>query len=210
MSLQRLGTDYIDVLQIHRYDSSTPPEEIMQTLHDLVRSGKVRYLGASSMWATEFANLQFVAERNGWTKFVAMQNYYHLCYREEEREMIRYCNATGVGIIPWSPLYGGLLAKPLGVKDSVRANTPSPFQSALTSADEQIIKRVEEVASKKNWTMAQVALSWLISKGAIPVAGLTSTERVEEMAELCEESLDDEEIQYLEEPYIPKPISGHF
>lgn len=209
-SLARLGTPYIDVLQIHRYDESTPPEETMKALHDLVQSGKVRYLGASSMWATQFANLQHVAERNGWTKFVAMQNYYNLCYREEEREMNRFCKETGVGIIPWSPLFGGLLARPFGVQESERSKIPSPFGSAVTPADEQIVKRVEEVAGKKGWKMAQVALLWLRSKGAIPVVGLNSISKVEEAVELRGKELSAEEVEYLEEPYIPKPIAGHF
>ncbi|RSL40830.1 hypothetical protein CEP54_016003 [Fusarium duplospermum] len=209
-SLARLGTPYIDVLQIHRYDQSTPPEETMKALHDLVQSGKVRYLGASSMWATQFANLQHVAERNGWTKFVAMQNYYNLCYREEEREMNRYCKETGVGIIPWSPLFGGLLARPFGVQDTERSKIPSPFGSAITPADEQVVKRVEEVANKKGWKMAQVALLWLRSKGAIPIVGLNSISKVEEAVELRGKELSAEEVEYLEEPYIPKPIAGHF
>ncbi|WAO94653.1 Aldo-ket-red domain-containing protein [Fusarium falciforme] len=209
-SLARLGTTYIDVLQIHRYDQSTPPEETMKALHDLVQSGKVRYLGASSMWATQFAGLQHVAERNGWTKFVSMQNYYNLCYREEEREMNRFCKETGVGIIPWSPLFGGLLARPFGVQDTERSKIPSPFGSAITQADEHIVKRVEEVAGKKGWRMAQVALLWLRSKDAIPVAGLNSISKVEEAVELRGKELSAEEVEYLEELYIPKPIAGHF
>lgn len=113
-SLKRLGTDYIDLLQIHRYDPTVSPEETMKALHDLVQSGKVNYIGASSMWTYQFARLQFVAEKNGWTKFISMQNTYSLCYREEEREMMKFCKETGVGILPWGPLYHGLLAKPLG------------------------------------------------------------------------------------------------
>ncbi|KAF7554942.1 hypothetical protein G7Z17_g2551 [Cylindrodendrum hubeiense] len=209
-SLARLDTPYIDVLQIHRYDSSTPPEETMKALHDLVQSGKVRYLGASSMWATQFANLQFIAETNGWTKFVSMQNYYNLCYREEEREMNRFCKETGVGMIPWSPLHGGLLARPLGVQDSERSKIPAPFGSAFTAADGEIVKRVEEVANKKGWKMAHVALVWHQSKGAIPIIGLNSVARVEEAVELRGKELTADEIAYLEEPYVPKPIAGHF
>jgi aryl-alcohol dehydrogenase-like predicted oxidoreductase len=183
----------------------------MKALHDLVQSGKVRYIGASSMWATQFATLQFVAEKNGWTKFISMQNYYHLCYREEEREMIRFCKETGVGIIPWSPLYGGLLAKPLGVKDSPRSKAGSGgMGSAFTQTDEVIIKRVEEVAEKKGWSMAQVGLIWLKMKGAVPTTGINSVARVEEAADLRSKELNEEEVSYLEEPYVPKPIAGHF
>ncbi len=115
-SLKRLGTDYIDLLQIHRYDASVPVEETMKALHDLVQTGKVHYIGASSMWAYQFARMQFIAEKNGWTKFVSMQNQYNLCYREEEREMNKFCNETGVGLIPWGPLSHGLLAKPWGAQ----------------------------------------------------------------------------------------------
>ncbi|PNP56784.1 hypothetical protein THARTR1_03480 [Trichoderma harzianum] len=208
-SLQRLGTDYIDLFMIHRFDPSTPIEETMRALHDLVASGKIRYIGASSMWATQFARLQSVAEKNGWTKFVSMQNYYNLCYREEEREMNRYCNETGVGIMPWSPNFGGKLAKPLGDAASVRAQMPSPTGNNLTKADEEIIQRVEELASKKEWKMSQVALAWLRSKGAVPVVGLNSLLRLEEACDLRGKELTADEIKYLEEPYVPKNIVGH-
>lgn len=209
-SLARLGTDYIDVLQLHRYNGEAMPEETMKALHDLVQSGKVRYIGASSMWATQFATLQFVAEKNGWTKFIVMQNYYNLCYREEEREMIRFCKETGVGIIPWSPLYGGQLAKPLGVKDSPRSKAGhAGMGSAFTQADEVIIKRVEEVATKKGWSMAQVGLIWLKTKGTVPITGISSIARLEEAAGLRGKELTQGEISYLEEPYVPKPVAGH-
>lgn len=208
-SLSRLNTSYIDLFQIHRYDPSTPPEETMKALHDLVQLGKVRYIGASSMWATEFANLQFVAEKNGWTKFVSMQNYYNLCYREEEREMNRFCKATGVGIIPWSPLYGGHLARPLGESDSERSKRPPKYGSGVTPADEEIIKRVGEVEQKKGWKMAQVSLVWLRSKGAIPIIGANSVSRVEDAVSLRNKVSTEDELAYLEEPYVPKPVVGH-
>jgi aryl-alcohol dehydrogenase-like predicted oxidoreductase len=182
----------------------------MKALHDLVQVGKVRYIGASSMWATEFANLQFVAERNGWTKFVSMQNYYNLCYREEEREMNRFCKATGVGIIPWSPLFGGQLARPLDEKISERSKMPTPFGSSVTPADEEIIKRVDEVAQKKGWKMAQVSLVWLRSKDAIPITGVNSVGRVEEAVTLRDKVLTEDDLAYLEEPYVSKPVVGHF
>lgn len=201
---------YIDILQIHRYDPSTPPEETMKALHDLVQAGKVRYIGASSMWATQFANLQHVAATNGWTQFVSMQNYYNLCYREEEREMNRFCKETGVGIIPWSPLFGGLLARPLGVKESERSKTPAPFGSSVTSADEEIIRRVETLAGKKGWKMVDVALVWLRSKDAIPIVGFNSIARVKDAAALRGKVLEKDEVEFLEAPYVPKPIAGHF
>lgn len=182
----------------------------MKALHDLVQAGKVRYLGASSMWATQFANLQFVAEKNGWTKFVSMQNYYNLCYREEEREMNRFCKETGVGIIPWSPLFGGRLARPVNVKESVRSNTPSPMGSPPTAADDAIIQRVEQVAKEKGWKMVHVALVWMRSKGAVPIVGCTAVGKLDDIVEIRGKSLTAQEIEFLEEPYVPKPIAGHF
>jgi len=198
-SLARLGTSYIDLFQIHRYDPATPPEETMKALHDLVQAGKVRYIGASSMWATQFAYMQFVAEKNGWTKFVSMQNYYNLCYREEEREMIRFCSQTGVGLLPWSPLFGGKLARPLGYKDSTRSRTSSPH---LTAADEEIIQRVEQLAGKKGWKMSHVALAWFTNKGAVPIVGFNSISRIDEACGMRGKSLTAEEVKYLEEPYV--------
>lgn len=166
-SLKRLGTDYIDLLQIHRYDASVPPEETMKALDDLVQAGKVHYIGASSMWTFQFARMQFIAEKNGWTKFVSMQNRYNLCYREEEREMNKFCNETGVGLIPWSPLFSGFLAKPLGV-ESARTQMNLAMSGGLTEADETINERVQELAEKKGWKMSQVALAWIRGKGCIP------------------------------------------
>lgn len=180
----------------------------MKALHDLVQVGKVRYLGASSMWATQFARLQFVAEKNNWTKFVSMQNYYNLCYREEEREMIRFCKDTGVGLTPWSPMYGGKLAHPVGFKDSNRSKQASPHQG-MTPADEAVIKRVQEVAEKKGWEMMHVALAWHKSKGTIPIVGLNSVERVNEVGELRNKVLTEEDVKYLEEVYVPKAVAGH-
>ena len=209
-SLERLGTNYIDILQIQRYDPMTPPEETMKALHDVVQSGKVRYIGASSMWATQFAQLQFIAEKNGWTKFVSMQNYYNLCYREEEREMNRFCKDTGVGLLPWSPLFAGRLARPNGYDGSVRSKRPSFHHSTCTSADEAIINRVEEIAEKKGWKMSHVALAWLKTKGTVPIVGCNTVEKVEDLWELKGKTLTDEEVKYLEEPYEARPIAGHF
>lgn len=209
-SLARLGTDYIDLFQIHRYDSTTPHEETMRALHDLVQSGKVRYIGASSMWATQFANLQFIAEKNGWTKFISMQNLYNLVYREEEREMIRFCNETGVGIIPYSPLYGGRLARPAGYKESTRSQMKGPLSPVLTEADLETIKRVGELAEKKGWKMSHVGLAWLRSKDAVPIVGFNTVERLDEACAIRGKYLSAEDVKYLEEPYVPKAVSGHF
>jgi len=179
----------------------------MKALHDLIESGKVRYIGASSMWATQFANMQFIAEKNGWTKFVSMQNYYNLLYREEEREMIRFCNDTGVGLIPYSPIAGGKLARPAGYDESTRSQMKGP---QMTEADLEIVKRVEEIAEKKGWKMSQVALAWLRSKGAVPINGFNSEERLDEACEVRGKTLDSEEVKSLEEPYVPKAVVGHF
>ncbi len=162
------------------------------------------------MWATQFANLQFVAEKNGWTKFVSMQNLYNLVYREEEREMIRFCNETGVGIIPYSPLFGGKLARPAGYKESTRSQMKGPLNPVLTEADLEVIKRVGDMAGKKGWKMSHVGLVWLRSKGAVPIVGFNSVERIDEACSIRGKSLSAEDVNYLEEPYVPKTISGHF
>ncbi|KAL1989108.1 hypothetical protein VTN96DRAFT_5871 [Rasamsonia emersonii] len=208
-SLKRLQTNYIDLLQIHRYDYTVPPEETMKALHDLVQSGKVRYIGASSMWTYQFATLQFIAEKNGWTKFVSMQNHYSLCYREEEREMNRFCRETGVGLIPWAPLYRGHLARPWGQEPTTRTLT-NPLARDVTETDIKIIQRVQELAEKKGWKMSQVALAWIIQKGTIPIVGFSNLERLDEAVEVRGKTLTDEEIKYLEELYVPKNVVGHF
>ncbi|PQE04586.1 aldo-keto reductase protein [Rutstroemia sp. NJR-2017a BBW] len=209
-SLKRLGTDYIDVLQIHRYDPTVSPEETMKALHDLVQSGKVNYIGASSMWTYQFARMQFIAEKNGWTKFVSMQNFYNLIYREEEREMIKFCKETGVALIPYGVLGNSLLAKPLNV-ESTRSNLAKMVNRGVTDADATIIKRTQEVAEKKQCKMSQVAAAWVKGKGCIPIIGLgsTSIERLEDACALKDIKLTEEEVKYLEEPYIPKPVNRH-
>ncbi|ETS76620.1 hypothetical protein PFICI_12007 [Pestalotiopsis fici W106-1] len=214
-SLKRLDTDYIDLLQIHRYDPTVPPEETMKALHDLVQSGKVRYIGASSMWTYQFARLQTIAETRGWTPFVSMQNHYSLCYREEEREMNKYCHETGVGLIPWSPLYRGLLARPLDSEPTVREESTKGTRFETKRGDKDtpdsiIISRVEELAGKKGWKMSHVALAWIIQKGTTPIVGFSNLSRLEEAAAVRGKTLTDEEIKYLEEPYKPKEIVGHF
>ena len=163
-SLKRLGTDYLDLLQIHRFDPGTEIEETMEALNDLVRSGKVRYIGASSMWTYQFAMMQACAEKNGWTKFVSMQNHHSLLYREEEREMNKYCKLTGVALIPWAPLARGHLARPPSEFGNTTRSAGEKqrvmFPTGHTDLDQQIIARVDELAKKKGWKMSQVALAW--------------------------------------------------
>ncbi|KAH8119664.1 Aldo/keto reductase [Phellopilus nigrolimitatus] len=194
-SLARLGTPYVDLLQIHRFDPHTPPAETMRALHDLVRSGKVRYIGASSMRAWQFAELNHVAELNGWTQFVSMQSEYSLLYREDEREMIPYCNAHGIGLIPESTAR----------RDATKG---TPQERKYSAADRAIIARVEEVAQKRRWTMSQVALAWINTKVASPIVGVSSPARLEG-AIVNGKVLAEEEVKYLEEPYVPKVVRGH-
>ncbi|CAN6648745.1 putative aryl-alcohol dehydrogenase Aad16p [Trichomonascus vanleenenianus] len=209
-SMERLGT-YIDLYQIHRFDKNTPIEETMKALHDCVQAGKVRYIGASSMRATQFAQMQFVAEKNGWTKFVSMQNLYNLIYREEEREMIPYCKETGVGLIPWSPVARGMLARPAANKESARAQTDKVTEMMGMGEDavnNEIVGRVEQVAKKRGVSMAIIALAWVLAKGACPIVGFNKVERIDEAVRALEVKLTEEEIKFLEEPYVPKPVSG--
>ena len=182
----------------------------MKALHDLVQSGKVRYIGASSMWATQFARMQFVAERNGWTQFISMQNHYNLLYREEEREMIRYCNDTGVGLIPWAPLCRGHLARPpkdFGSTDRSKGEKESSGE--LSDVDNKIIGRVMEIAEKKDWAMAEVALAWIGERVTSPIIGFSSSDRIDQAVGARGKVLSKEEVQYLEELYQPKAIAGH-
>ncbi|KAI4183362.1 MAG: hypothetical protein L6R41_005435 [Letrouitia leprolyta] len=204
-SLRRLDTTYIDLFQIHRFDKTVPVEETMEALHDLVKSGKVRYIGASSMWTYQFATMQFAAERRGWTKFVSMQNYYNLLYREEEREMNKFCNETGVGLIPWSPLSQGALARPA----SAQGSTTRSSGKSMGEIDSRIISRVEEVAKKHDWKMSHVALAWINKRISSPIIGFSSPERIDEALEVRSKELSEEEERYLEEPYQPKPVMGH-
>ncbi|KAF9461433.1 NADP-dependent oxidoreductase domain-containing protein [Collybia nuda] len=209
-SLARLNSPYIDLLQIHRFDPDTPPEEIMKALHDLIQQGKVRYIGASSMRAWQFAMLNDVADRRGWTKFVSMQNEYSLLYREEEREMIAYCNFNGIGLIPWAPLHGGTLARPLDTPDTTRTavSRGTVWEPKISEADSSIVSRVAEIAKKHGKTMAQVALAWNMGKVTSPIVGLSSVARLEESI-ITGFTLTEEENKYLEEPYVPKPVRGH-
>ncbi|KAI4686041.1 uncharacterized protein J4E88_003878 [Alternaria novae-zelandiae] len=210
-SIERLGT-YIDVLQIHRLDRGTPREEIMKALNDVIERGWVRYIGASSMAAWEFQTLQNIADRNGWHKFISMQNYYNLIYREEEREMIPYCQDTGVGLIPWSPIARGALTRPWSDRTSKRAETDKFLEMLVhgreDAIDKKIIERVEEVAKKNNVSMACIATAWTIKKGVCPIIGLSSKERIDETVRNSNFNLSDEDAKYLEEVYVPKARQG--
>ncbi|KAJ3010742.1 hypothetical protein NUW54_g2387 [Trametes sanguinea] len=200
-SLKRLNTTYIDVLQVHAFDPVTPPTETMKALHDLVLSGKVRYLGASNMRAWQFAELQRVADVNHWTPFVSIQVEYSLLYRVPELELLDYCNFTGVGVIVYSPLMDGHLARPLGTEtDRTKSIAGTFFEKRRRDSDKKIIQRVEELADKKGWTMSQVALAWVASKVTAPITGANTPERLEQSIITCK-TLTPEEIKYLEEPY---------
>ncbi|KAL4871656.1 hypothetical protein BDV12DRAFT_163519 [Aspergillus spectabilis] len=210
-SIKRLGT-YIDVLQIHRLDRETPREEIMKALNDVVESGKVRYIGASTMAAWEFQSLNNLAIQKGWHTFISMQNYHNLLSREEEREMIPYCHSAGIGLIPWSPLARGLLARPWKSAPTLRESTDGALNVLLknrkTEADKEIVERVEKVAKKKRVSMAQVAIAWSLGcKGENPILGLASKERIDEAVEAVKVVLSEEERAFLEEPYVPKTLS---
>jgi 1-deoxyxylulose-5-phosphate synthase len=215
-SLRRLGMDYVDLYQIHRWDNRTPIEETMEALHDVVRAGKARYIGASSMFAWQFAKAQHVAERNGWTQFVAMQNHYNLIYREEEREMIPLCVDQGVGVIPWSPLARGVLAGNRsrdGEKRTTRSETDE-FTDYLYSqpTDFDVVERVAKVAAERGVSSAQVALAWLLIKPGVtaPIIGATKLGHLTDALAAEALELTDDEVKRLEEPYVPHPVLGHF
>jgi aryl-alcohol dehydrogenase-like predicted oxidoreductase len=213
-SLGRLGMDYVDLYQIHRFDPDTPIEETMEALHDVVRAGKARYIGASSMYAWQFARAQHVAERHGWMRFASMQNHYNLLYREEEREMIPLCRHDGIGVIPWSPLARGFLTGTrtrAGERRTVRAETDG-FQDTLYGPDDfDVVDRLNEVAGERGVPSAQMALAWLLHKPGVtaPIVGATKLEHLEDALAAAELSLSDEEIERLEEPYRPHPVIGH-
>ena len=214
-SLKRLNTDYIDLYQIHRFDSETPIEETMEALHDVVKSGRARYIGASSMYAWQFAQMQHAAQSHGWTKFVSMQNHYNLLYREEEREMMPFCQATGVGTIPWSPLARGVLTgnrNRSGEKLTARAETDG-FADKLYAhpTDFDIVDRVTEVAQARGVSNAQVALAWMLQKPFVtaPIIGASKMQHLEDAISSVELKLSADEIARLEELYVPHPIAGH-
>ncbi|MCG7382056.1 aldo/keto reductase [Paenibacillus sp. ACRRY] len=211
-SLMRLGTDYVDLYQIHRWDYHTPIEETMEALHDVVKAGKVRYLGASAMYAWQFQKALFVAERNGWTKFVSMQNHLNLLYREEEREMLPLCKEEGIGVIPYSPLASGRLTRDWS-ETTHRSETDQVQKSKYDSTadtDRSIVERVAEIASKHGVPRVHIALAWLTQKQPVtaPIIGATKISHLEEAVAALDVKLTAEEIAFLEEPYVPHPVVG--
>ncbi|ADD45748.1 aldo/keto reductase [Stackebrandtia nassauensis] len=213
-SLRRLGTDHVDLYQIHRWDYDTPIAETMEALHDVVRSGKARYIGASSMYAWQFAKAQHIAAANGWTPFVSMQNHYNLVYREEEREMIPQCRDQGVGVLPWSPLARGLLAGTRergGGRNTLRSGTDPLLDERYSDNDFDIVDVLREVAAERGEAPAKVALAWLLSRPGVtaPIVGATKPGHLADAVAAVSLRLTDAEIARLEEPYRPRPISGH-
>jgi aryl-alcohol dehydrogenase-like predicted oxidoreductase len=210
-SLRRLGTDHVDLYQIHRFDPDTPIEETMEVLHDIVRAGKARYIGASSMYAWQFAKAQSTADLGGWTRFVSMQDHYNLIYREEEREMHPLCLDQGVGVIPWSPLARGRLARLPEQRTTTRSANDPIGDSMYTEADDAVAQAVADVAKARDLPMAQVALAWMLHKEAItaPIIGATKPGHIEDAVAAVNVELSDDEIAALEAPYVPHPILGH-
>jgi aryl-alcohol dehydrogenase-like predicted oxidoreductase len=212
-SLTRLQTDYIDLYQIHRWDDETPIEETLEALHDAVKSGKVRYIGASSMYAWQFAKALYLADLHGWTRFVSMQNHYNLLYREEEREMIGLCQAEGIGVIPWSPLARGRLTRAWG-ESTKRGEMDLILKKLYTpteEADHKVIDRLSQMAEQRGISRAQLALSWVLSKPGVtaPIVGATKPHHLEDAVAALKVQLTPEEIAALEEPYVPHAVLGH-
>ncbi|MEJ8306468.1 aldo/keto reductase [Saccharibacillus sacchari] len=211
-SLRRLGTDYVDLYQIHRWDPSTPIEETMEALHDVVKAGKARYIGASSMYAWQFLKAQHIAEKHGWTKFVSMQNLVNLLYREEEREMLPLCNEDGIGVIPWSPLAKGRLTRDWNEETARSGNDPvgTRLADSMQESDRVIVEKVAEIAAKRGISKAQVALAWVLQKSEVtaPIVGATKPHHLEDAVAATDVKLTDEEIAELEAPYVPHDIWG--
>ena len=213
-SLRRLGTDYVDLYQIHRFDYQTPMEETLEALNDVVRAGKALYIGASSMFAWQFAQMLAISDGNGWARFVTMQNHYNLLYREEEREMNPLCDAEGVGLIPWSPLARGVLAGNRKEK-TTRAKTDD-FAAKLygketAEADQRVVERLEELSHKRGIPPAQIALAWLLHQPGLvaPIVGASKPQHLDDAVAAVGVKLSAEEIARLEEPYVPHEIAGH-
>jgi len=212
-SLQRLGMDYVDLYQIHRWDYDVPIEETMGALHEVVRQGKARYLGASSMFAWQFCQELHVAERHGWTRFTSMQPHYNLLYREEEREMLSLCEAAGIGVIPWSPLARGRLARPWDSAGGGRAATDEYGQELYRqteNADRAVVDRLNKIAAEKNVPPAQIALAWLLGKDVITatIIGATKAHHLDDAVAALELQLSPNDITALENPYVPHPVLG--
>ncbi|MDP2320203.1 MAG: aldo/keto reductase [Acidobacteriota bacterium] len=214
-SLKRLGMDYVDLYQIHRYDEHTPIAETLEALHDVVKAGKALYLGASSMYAWQFANMLATQRRNGWTRFVSMQNHYNLVYREEEREMFPLCAAEGIGVIPWSPLARGFLAgnRKRGSKDASKREQHDEFGHGLyyADADYDIADRVVELATRKGVLPIQVALAWVAGRPGVtaPIVGASRLEQLDQLVDGLSVKLTEEDRQFLEEYYVPHQVLGH-
>lgn len=213
-SLRRLETDYIDLYIIHRWDYNTPIEETMSALHDLVKSGKVRYIGASAMYAWQFQKAQYIAEKNGWTKFVSMQNHYNLLYREEEREMLPLCRDQKIAVTPYSPLASGRLARDWS-ETTKRLETDKIAKikyDSTSEADKLVVERVKKLAELYNIPRSYISIAWLLHKEPVvsPIIGATKMKHLEEAINAVEVTLTQEEILYLEEPYVPHKIAGHF
>jgi len=212
-SLRRLGTDYVDLYQIHRWDRTTPIEETLEALNDVVRAGKARYLGASSMWAWQFSKALYTSEKHGWAKFVTVQPHYNLLYREEEREMLPLCLDQGVGVIPWSPLARGKLARAWDAETTKRSETDAFAKSLYAKtaeADKRVVDRLGELATARGVARAQIALAWLLTKPAVtaPIVGATKLHHLEDAVAAVSLKLTADEVASLEEPYVPHPVLG--
>ena len=213
-SLRRLGVDYVDLYQIHRWDYETPIEETMEALHDVVKAGKARYIGASAMWAWQFQQALHVAEQHGWTRFVSMQDHLNLIYREEEREMLPLCRAEGIGAIPYSPLAAGRLTRDWSADSSLRAETDQIAKmkyDSTASTDRQIVERVAELAVRYDAPRVHIALAWLLQKEPVtaPIIGATKLSHLDDAAGALAVKLTAEDVAYLEEPYVPHRVIGH-
>jgi len=209
-SLKRLGTDYVDLYQIHRWDYETPIEETLEALNDIVRAGKARYIGASSMFAWQFATALATSERHGWASFVSMQDHYNLLYREEEREMLPFCSSVDIAVIPWSPLARGRLTRPWDA-ETARTETDEVGARLYRDEDADIVARTLEVAERLSAPPAQVALAWVLANPAVtaPIVGVTKSQQLSDAIAAVDLELSDDDIAALEEPYQPHPIAGH-
>jgi 1-deoxyxylulose-5-phosphate synthase len=213
-SLQRLGTDYVDLYIIHRWDYDTPIEETMDALHDVVRSGKARYIGASAMWAWQFQKALHIAAQHGWTCFISMQDHLNLIYREEEREMLPLCRAEGIGVTPYSPLASGRLTRDWASEQTLRSETDQIAKGkydATADTDRQVVERVAEIANKHGVLRVHIALAWLLQKKPVtaPIIGATKIAHLDDAVGALSVKLTEDEVAYLEAPYVPHPIVGH-
>jgi 1-deoxyxylulose-5-phosphate synthase len=209
-SLRRLGTDYVDLYQIHRFDPNTPVEETMEALHDVVKAGKARYIGASSMYAWQFSKMQYTARTNGWTRFVSMQNHYNLLYREEEREMLPLCEDQSVATLPWSPLARGRLTRDWGTVTE-RTEADNFGRTLYQEGDREIVDAVTRIAGERGVPRARIALAWLLGRPTVtaPIVGATKPHHLDDAVAALDITLTEKEIEELERPYTPRAISGH-